>query len=169
MHIILRMITDKLRNLRIKNGLTQSTLAQLSGVSLPTIQNIEAGKANPSILVLEKILTTLGAQLKIEIKPLDYDLLTLFNMNLSEFKQIDLKSTLLNIENKCDFKKISGRELDLFAALYSALFDHYPQWLRQNKLSLSLNSRVRLLIKKTEPNRLIKFRRIWLAKLSQVI
>jgi len=44
-----------LRILRSQSGYSQVRLAQESGVSLPTIQNIEAQKANPTIDILEKI------------------------------------------------------------------------------------------------------------------
>lgn len=44
-------------------GLSQRDLAELSGVSLRTINAMEGGKANPSLDVLCKILEPLGLKL----------------------------------------------------------------------------------------------------------
>ncbi|PIS11624.1 MAG: XRE family transcriptional regulator, partial [Bdellovibrio sp. CG10_big_fil_rev_8_21_14_0_10_47_8] len=56
MYIIICMhIAEQVRSLRLSLGLTQSQLATLAKVSLPTIQNIEAGRANPGLDVVERI------------------------------------------------------------------------------------------------------------------
>ena len=58
------MICD-LKRLRADFGLTQMELATKSGISLPTIQNIESGKANPSLDILTRILNVLGLEIKV--------------------------------------------------------------------------------------------------------
>jgi len=45
----------ELKQLRHDFKLSQVELAQESGVSLPTIQKIESGRANPTLDVMEKI------------------------------------------------------------------------------------------------------------------
>jgi transcriptional regulator with XRE-family HTH domain len=51
-------------------GVDQQSLAQLSGVSVHTLSNIESGKGNPSLTVLLRILDALGMELKVGIKSL---------------------------------------------------------------------------------------------------
>jgi y4mF family transcriptional regulator len=58
------IITERRKMLMI----TQRTLAELAGVGINTLTKIERGEANPSINILNKILDTLGMEIKIEIK-----------------------------------------------------------------------------------------------------
>jgi transcriptional regulator with XRE-family HTH domain len=46
----------------------QKTAAELSGVSVHTISDIESGRGNPSVKVLAAILDALGLELRIQIK-----------------------------------------------------------------------------------------------------
>lgn len=57
------IIRKRRRSLRI----TQSTLADLSGVARHTITDIESGKGNPTLEILKKLLSPLGMKLTIEI------------------------------------------------------------------------------------------------------
>jgi y4mF family transcriptional regulator len=52
-------------------GLTQQDLAEMSGVGLRTIKNIEGGKGNPSINTLTRIAEVLGMELQIVIKKIN--------------------------------------------------------------------------------------------------
>ena len=61
------MIREKIIEYRKKRGLTQSELAELSGISQPYMSSIERGKVNPGIGLIEKILLIL------DVKFLDYD------------------------------------------------------------------------------------------------
>ncbi|MDR2085114.1 MAG: helix-turn-helix domain-containing protein [Bacteroidales bacterium] len=47
---------------------SQSELADITGLGLRTIRLIESGKANPSLNTLEKLVEALGMEVKIEIK-----------------------------------------------------------------------------------------------------
>ncbi|MCQ2289540.1 MAG: helix-turn-helix transcriptional regulator [Muribaculaceae bacterium] len=49
-------------------GISQLDLAEMSGVGIATIKNIECGKANPSIQTVESIAMVLGLQLTLTIK-----------------------------------------------------------------------------------------------------
>ena len=138
------MFSKELKSLRLNKGLTQSALAQKSGVSLPTIQNIELGKANPSLQIIQKLLKALGAQFEIHLNPETVDLLGLFNMDKSEFRQNNLKSLLIQFNQKYDPQKTSGRDQDLLASLYSSLQCHYPNWLIQNDLQGPINFALKL-------------------------
>ena len=49
-------------------GISQNDLAEMSGVSLATIKNIERGKGNPSFETVEKILTVLGLDIHFKVR-----------------------------------------------------------------------------------------------------
>jgi len=49
-------------------GITQQDLADISGVGLRTIKEIETNKGNPSVNTMSKILDVLGMELDIKIK-----------------------------------------------------------------------------------------------------
>lgn len=49
-------------------GISQNDLAEMSGVSLATIKNIERGKGNPSFETVEKILTVLGMEIQLKVR-----------------------------------------------------------------------------------------------------
>jgi transcriptional regulator with XRE-family HTH domain len=49
-------------------SLTQEALAELSGVGLRTLKQLESGKGNPTLLTIEKLADVLGLELRLEIK-----------------------------------------------------------------------------------------------------
>jgi transcriptional regulator with XRE-family HTH domain len=163
------MINAEIRALRLRQDFTQEKLAQLSKVSLPTIQNIEAGRANPSLMILEKILDALGAKLKISINKPTRDVLSLFNTDQWEFQKSDLSEIIILLTQRYDLKTINGRELDLLISLFVALQDHYSDWIKKQNISPSTFNILQQRRDEIDPNRLIKFRRIWLSKISTVI
>ena len=54
-------------------GVNQQTLADLAGVGLNTLVAIERGEGNPQLNTLLTILDTLGLQMDINLKILDYE------------------------------------------------------------------------------------------------
>jgi y4mF family transcriptional regulator len=54
-------------------GVNQQTLADLAGVGLNTLVAIELGEGNPQLNTLLTILDTLGLQIDINLKTLDYE------------------------------------------------------------------------------------------------
>ena len=54
-------------------GVNQQTLADLAGVGLNTLVAIERGEGNPQLSTLLTILDTLGLQIDINLKTLDYE------------------------------------------------------------------------------------------------
>ena len=48
--------------------LTQQDLAEMSSVGLRTLKEIESGKGNPSLTILNKIADILGMEVKLVIK-----------------------------------------------------------------------------------------------------
>ena len=53
------MLGEKIRELRKGKGLTIKDLAKLSGITEPTITNIELGKHKPRLPVLQKLCVAL--------------------------------------------------------------------------------------------------------------
>jgi transcriptional regulator with XRE-family HTH domain len=51
--------------------ITQDSLADLSGVGLRTIKQLEAGKANPTYKTLQEISDVLGMELVLQVKKLN--------------------------------------------------------------------------------------------------
>jgi y4mF family transcriptional regulator len=49
-------------------GITQPDLAEMAGVNINTIYNIESGRGNPTIKKLSKILEILGMELTLTVK-----------------------------------------------------------------------------------------------------
>ncbi|WNM18486.1 helix-turn-helix domain-containing protein [Flavobacterium capsici] len=47
---------------------TQETLAELSGVGLRTLKQLESGKGNPTLVTLQKIADVLGMEICLKVK-----------------------------------------------------------------------------------------------------
>ena len=56
-------IGERLKALRLKRGLSQRKLAKLSGVANATISQIEAGKLNPTVSLLKRVLDGIPTRL----------------------------------------------------------------------------------------------------------
>jgi len=96
------LLKEKRRSL----GLTQTQLAARAGVSLPTIQNLESGRGNPTLNLLEKVSSVLGYDLEIVSKEPDWAL---------------LQAAGLPIEIRPVVKAISPHPKELFHHLFLAV------------------------------------------------
>ena len=65
--ILIKQIKERREMLKI----TQENLADLSGVGLRTIKQLEAGKANPTYRTLQEIADVLGLELVLQLKKLN--------------------------------------------------------------------------------------------------
>ena len=65
--IVIQQIKERREILRI----TQESLADLSGVGLRTIKQLEGGKANPTFNTLQEIADVLGFELVLQVKRLN--------------------------------------------------------------------------------------------------
>lgn len=68
-HFSILIIQIKERREMLK--ITQENLADLSGVGLRTIKQLEAGKANPTYRTLQEIADVLGLELVLQVKKLN--------------------------------------------------------------------------------------------------
>lgn len=59
-----RLIRKRRMSLRIN----QRALSEIAGISVHTLSNVEAGKGNPTVAVLERVLNALGMELRVQIK-----------------------------------------------------------------------------------------------------
>ncbi len=66
-------IGSTIRERRKKLGVNQQTLADLAGVAVNTIVAIERGEGNPQLLSMLAVLDTLGLQMSVDIKRLEYE------------------------------------------------------------------------------------------------
>lgn len=61
-------ISRQIKERRSLLGITQQDLADISGVGVRTVKEIEAGKGNPSLHTLLELLDVLGMELDVRIK-----------------------------------------------------------------------------------------------------
>jgi y4mF family transcriptional regulator len=61
-------LVNALKERRETLKVTQEHLAELSGVGLRTLKEIESGKGNPTFDTLNKLVEVLGLELKLEVK-----------------------------------------------------------------------------------------------------
>jgi len=69
MHLdnIIITIRDRRAALRV----TQEELAEMSGVGLRTLKQIESGKGNPTLATLQKLVDVLGMEITLRVKKTD--------------------------------------------------------------------------------------------------
>ena len=61
-------IGDEIKTRRKTLSLSQNTLAEMAGVSLATLKNIERGVGNPSFETVEKLLEVLGLEVIFKVR-----------------------------------------------------------------------------------------------------
>ena len=57
-----------IRKRRVSLRIDQRALSEIAGVSVHTLSNIEAGKGNPTVAILERLLNALGMEFRIQVK-----------------------------------------------------------------------------------------------------
>ena len=67
----MNLFYKKIKERRQLLGISQEELAEISGVGLRTIKQIETNKANPSLKTLTKLLDVLGLELELKLKNQD--------------------------------------------------------------------------------------------------
>ena len=61
-------IGEKIKDRRDTLGITQPDLAEMAGVNINTIYNIESGRGNPTLSKLNNILNILGMEITLTVK-----------------------------------------------------------------------------------------------------
>lgn len=156
--------SQHIREERTRLGLTQSELAQRAGVSLPTIQNMEAGRANPSLATLNAVLDGLGLRLEIGARPVDWDRLAACGAPLMVREQTaelepthasddlsappDAEMLLANLRDAC--RALHGhpagpgdqRRREAVHALLLALKLHFPSFFKEHLAGVEMYEEV---------------------------
>ena len=64
----LTYLIEQIKERRKILDVTQETLAEISGVGLRTLKQLESGNGNPTLETLQKICDALGLEIKLQIK-----------------------------------------------------------------------------------------------------
>jgi transcriptional regulator with XRE-family HTH domain len=154
-------------------GLSQVALAVQAGISLPTLQNIEADKANPSWDIMHKLCLALDFDLQISSRPIDWGVLAYIGFALAAEQtqktdlnplktQLELKKALYQLTEN----NLSLREKETLLAFMLALQSHFPSIFKKYEYLLSESQLIKEL-KKVNMGRIIKLRRISLSTLKK--
>lgn len=69
--IILMDIPKIISERRKVLGITQTDLAEMAGVGVATVKDLERGKGNPSLKTLERLCVVLGFEIELKIKHIE--------------------------------------------------------------------------------------------------
>ncbi|MFN7905071.1 MAG: helix-turn-helix domain-containing protein [Pseudobdellovibrionaceae bacterium] len=160
-------ISSELKILRKSLGLTQMKLAVDSGVSLATIQNIEAGKANPSLSVLKSLFEVLQHDIVIQPQPIDWEELIRFGLPLTTArknlrKQERKKDGLLILLKRALLQyplagKRTERNWEALAGFLLGLKTHFPGVFQELR---SFDQTIQSMLRDQNPGRLYQLRRM---------
>lgn len=161
----MKSIFTRIKMSRQRQGLSQVGLAAKTGLGLATIQNIEAGRANPEWSTLAALFSVLN--LKFEITSTTLEDLAGFGcpmMTSGNPQQVPSRERLVRILRSLDLESVSGfaREEGAVSAWLAALRDHYPSVWRE----ASIPVQSWLAKRKAVP---LKQRRIALARLAEYL
>jgi transcriptional regulator with XRE-family HTH domain len=160
-----------MRERRQEQGLSQQKLAQKAGVSLATIQNLEAGKGNPELFTVQSIASALSLDLELTSKKIKIEELVELGIPLfSKEGAIPLRQHSDSLVDRLShlgpsLKDISpqSREGKAIASYFCALQDHYPSiW---NQVGLEVRAWLSKNLKNISP----KLRRLSLRILSEIL
>lgn len=62
------VLSDTIKERRAQLKISQIDLAEMAGISLATVKDIERGKGNPSLQTVEKILAVLGMEVVYQLR-----------------------------------------------------------------------------------------------------
>ncbi len=122
---------------RKAKGYTQMKLAILANVSLPTIQNLELGKGNPTLELLKKIGSPLNTSFQYISQEPEWALLEKYGLpiHLVSEKKEKIKITPLELAiqlrlaiHLCTQKQEEERLKEAVAALTWAIHHYYPTY-----------------------------------------
>jgi transcriptional regulator with XRE-family HTH domain len=161
---------------RRRLGHSQSALAFQSGVSLPTIQKIEAGIGNPSLDTVEALISVLGYSIRFAPKLADWEFLQACGLPLTGEVSAAIRpnkdrllqetySALIELEEVRDTEAGVSRKKEALLALLLALKTHYPSVYKEMKK----NEWVQNAELQFNQSKLIKLKRIALSKLSKFL
>jgi transcriptional regulator with XRE-family HTH domain len=168
-------LPEQVRLNRRALGLSQAALATAAGVSLATVQNVEAGRANPALGTLKNLLAPLALDLAIVPAAADWDALVDHGLPLAARRRarvIPTEATLPGLLRRAAAEvsrteAVDGdRRRDALMALLLALRIHYPRHYRK---WFGRSVRLRALTPEEPSGRIIKLARIARAALAEYL
>ncbi len=159
-------VGDQYRTARRALGVTQLELARLAEVSLATVQNIEAGRANASRSTLTRIGNQLGLRLMLEPIPADWQRLAVLGAPIQlaapsllppSAAELRRELTRAAVQIETDPASVSARQRDALGALVLAIAHGYPSLFHSWFARAPLMAR---LVPDDVTGRLIKLKRI---------
>jgi transcriptional regulator with XRE-family HTH domain len=156
------MFSDVLIQKRKELGFTQQKIAELSEISLPTIQNIENGRANPSLEVILRISKVLGLEMTFQSQMPDWNRLASFAIPLSNNKSrsnatVDVASAMLELRKAVVFclEQKNDRQAEALAATILALKSYWPS---VYKTFGPFREKMEMLLQRQDVGKLLKLR-----------
>ncbi len=157
-------------------GMTQAALSAAAGVSLATVQNIEAGTANPSLATLRRLLGALGLHLRVGPDSADWDLLASLGLPLASAESRQPRARIRDLPEQVSQAalELSGeepgearqRKVESLQALLVALSEHFPTMYRQWFGRVPI---VRKLVPREPCGRVIKLARVARSRLGSYL
>lgn len=136
---------DQLRERRKRLGMSQSAVATAAGISLLTLQNIEAGRGNPSLGILEALFAALGLSLELKVREPDWSRLVSLGLpiTMTDRKKSAADGVRSSKELPAQLTKAAlvigdapgihpERLIEAFQSLLLALKLHFPTYYRTN-------------------------------------
>lgn len=122
-------LSEIVRTARENHGYSQVRLAAISAVSLPTIQNVEAGKGNPSLEIIDKLTSALGLKIRIDKEPPNWPLLAMCGVPVHKDVKVEISPTLNMLVSQLKLacaQELNGRETSAVQATLWAIASGYP-------------------------------------------
>jgi transcriptional regulator with XRE-family HTH domain len=168
-------IADTLSKYRGFLGISQGTLAARAKVSLPTVQQLEAGKGNHSVETLRALFSELGLEIYIKPHLADWNFLARCGVPLLPEKKShervsrewflkELRIAFVELDSSAGDPEVD-RKRDAIHATLLALMLHYPKVYKEVRRS----EYVKQIDFKNLPGRLIKLKRIAVDGLSHFL
>ncbi len=171
----MKSLPEQVRSVRRALGLSQVALAAAAGVSLATVQNVEAGRSNPALGTLRSLLLPLGLDLEVVPAAADWDALADHGLPLAARRRprvIPVEATLPGLVRRAAAEvsrtpAVDGeRRRDALMALLLALRIHYP---RLYQRWFGRSAWLRALTPDEPSGRIIKLARIARAALAEYL
>ena len=151
-------------------------VAAIAGVSLATVQNVEAATANPSLSTLHRLFGVLGLSMAVEPREADWDALVRFGLPLTaldpQAAHVDLSDVPGQIKQAAleltERRRGADRERkrDSLQGLLLALRSHFPRVYREWFGGVRV---VNAFVPEHPVGRVIKLTRIARARISEVL
>jgi len=169
-------LVKRIREARKNLKLSQVGLSHLANVSLPTIQNIEAGKGNPSLSVLNSLLSALALELDLKPRGADWDAFAHCGApltgNLSSPFDATADILLKHIRDACvelsvdSEGAIRGRKIEALQAVLLALRIYFPSFFAKH---LEESPLVQRFVSAPVSSKVIKLKRLATERLSEYL